>query len=173
MRELVDPADLADQRSHVAIHDLEGVQVTFTCCPSNVAFGMFWVFCSPATVLVFAALLFPHRDKFLGVRRGLFDESVEMVPVSVLAAELALRKPFLPFNESSHFHSLNERRHGVGIAGDDCREFPLRDPVVFQEGAHYRKLVGSNLQMGRPTSKSLVQAVPGAPKQGGEPFPFG
>ena len=68
-------------------------------------------------------------------------------------------------NQTGGLHSFQQRRDGVGIAGDKLGELALGNPFVFEQGPQHGELVRGNTRMGNSAAKSLVQAVPGPAKQ--------
>ena len=79
----------------------------------------------------------------------------------------------LSLDQAGGLHAFEQRRDGVGIAGDQMREFALGNALVFEQGAQHGELVGSDFEMGDAAAKSLVEAVPGAAEQRGQALAFG
>ena len=76
-------------------------------------------------------------------------------------------------DQAGGLHAFEQRGNGVGIAGDQMREFALGNAFVFEQGAQHGELVGSDFEMGNAAAKSLVEAVPGAAEQRGQALAFG
>ena len=75
--------------------------------------------------------------------------------------------------ETGGFHPFEQGSDGVGVAAHERGEFTLSNAVVLQQSAHDGKLIGRYFQMGSAAAKGLVEAVPGAAKQGRQALAFG
>ena len=91
---------------------------------------------------------------------------LESVGATILLMRLSL-------DQAGGLHAFEQRCDGVGITGDQMREFALGNAFVFEQGAQHGELVGSDFEMGDTAAKSLVETVPGAPEQGGQALAFG
>lgn len=68
------------------------------------------------------------------------------------------------------FHSFQQGRHGIRVAGHRAGEFALGNAlgIPFDEGAHDRELIRGDAGVGDSPAERLIQSVPRAPKQDGE-----
>lgn len=68
-------------------------------------------------------------------------------------------------------HALDEGGDGVGVAAHEVGELALGDAggVALDEGAHDGELVWGDAGVADAAAEGLVEAVPGASQEGGEP----
>ncbi len=79
----------------------------------------------------------------------------------------------LPLQQLSLLHALDQRCHGVGIAGHRLCQLALGQAFVLKQGAHDSELVRSQSQMSDATSEGLVQTIPGPAQQRRQPAALG